>query len=172
VRRPRGLDNAVGPTAVAAPHLTIHTNHCGPDRARNFESGVADALCPDAWCLTKWLRVGDRYVKTDALDHHRDHFLPGMTDAAWDIASATVEWQLDDRARHLLIAAHLAACGDHQIVRRLPFYTAAYAAFRVGYATMAADILGNSADGRRFRRAAQRYTSALKRAVMSGSSAR
>jgi hypothetical protein len=37
----------------------------------------------------EWLRVGDRHVRTDALDHHRDHFLPDMTDTAWDVAGAT-----------------------------------------------------------------------------------
>ena len=41
--------------------------------------------------------------------------------------------------------------GDAEINRRMPFYDIAYPAFRLGYATMAAESLGTSHDAERFR---------------------
>ena len=40
----------------------------------------------------EWIETRSGYVKTDALDHHDDHFFPGCQDIAWDIAGASVEW--------------------------------------------------------------------------------
>src|SRR5262249_28094522 len=48
----------------------------------------------------EWIRTGDALLKTDAVDHHDDHFLPGPTDLAWDVAGFSVEWGLaPDAAR-------------------------------------------------------------------------
>ena len=41
----------------------------------------------------EWLETPAGYVKTDALDHHDDHFFPGPQDIAWDVAA------FDDRIR-------------------------------------------------------------------------
>ncbi len=44
----------------------------------------------------EWLLTATGYMKTDALDHHDDHFLPGCQNIAWDVACASVEFELDD----------------------------------------------------------------------------
>jgi hypothetical protein len=80
----------------------------------------------------EWLRTAGGYVKTDAADHHADHFFPGPQNVAWDAAGAALELGVEIPAA------------------ALPFYLTAYAAFRLGYVTMAAEALEGSADGRRF----------------------
>ena len=42
----------------------------------------------------EWIRTTSGWIKTDALDHHNDHLLPGNQDIAWDIAGAAVEFGL------------------------------------------------------------------------------
>lgn len=71
-------------------------------------------------------------VKTDALDHHADRFLPGAQDAGWDLAAATVEFALPAAAAARLVDRYVSATGDRDIARRLPFYAVAYPAFRIG----------------------------------------
>ncbi len=72
----------------------------------------------------EWIANAGGLCKVDALDHHADHFFPGCQDLAWDVAAAVAETG---------IAAGVLAPAD----RRLPFYAVAYAAYRLGYATLA-----------------------------------
>ncbi len=104
-----------------------------------------------------WIDAGQQVMKVDALDHHADDFLPGCRDIAWDIAGACVELRLPDAARQFLIDGYSRRTGDRQIVERMPFFTAAYLAYRLGYATLAAESLGGTADGVRFTRLRERY---------------
>lgn len=120
----------------------------------------------------EWLRARGGYTKTDALDHHRDHFCPGATDAAWDVAGAIVEWGLRDEARDVLVASYEAASRDRAIAWRLAFFAAAYAAFRTGYAVMSAQALAGTDDGARFGVMAAGYRSALERVLTSVPSGR
>jgi hypothetical protein len=78
-------------------------------------------------------------------------------DIAWDAAAISVEWGLEDSGRALLIRE----LRDANLIRRLPFYEAAYSAFRAAYAAMAAGSLAECADAHRFRLLEQRYTSRL-----------
>jgi hypothetical protein len=78
-------------------------------------------------------------------------------DIAWDVAAVGVEWGLEDSGRALLISE----LRDASLMRRLPFYEAAYTAFRAAYASMAAGSLGECADADRFRRLVQTYSSRL-----------
>ncbi len=94
----------------------------------------------------EWLRSGDTLIKTDATDHHDDHFFPGTQDIAWDLAATAVEFKLDDRAEHYLLERYSAASGDRHIAERVPFYRIAYLAHRVGYATLASETLDPSDD--------------------------
>jgi hypothetical protein len=84
-----------------------------------------------------WLRTTDgRIVKTDALDHHQGHNLIGCQDAAWDVAGAIAELDLDESESETLI--QLLEQGGRAIHRDLlAFYHIAYAAFRLGEATLA-----------------------------------
>jgi hypothetical protein len=100
----------------------------------------------------EWLETAAGYIKTDALDHHDDHFLPGCQPIAWDVAAAAVE-----------------SGGEDFLVERcrpgpsLPFFRLAYLAFRLGYSGLAAEALAGTPDGARFERAARRYAALIER---------
>ena len=109
----------------------------------------------------EWLESPAGLVKIDALDHHDDHFYAGATDIAWDLAAATVEFDLEPGAAALLLSTYAAASGDVRIGQRLPFYRFAWLAFRLGYATLARDTLDGD-ERRRFDALARRYASVLR----------
>jgi hypothetical protein len=109
----------------------------------------------------EWIDAGDRLVKMDALDHHDDDFWPGCRDAAWDVAGAIAEFDWPPHASGSFVNAYARASGDHTIRQRLPFYLAAYLAYRQAYAALAAATLGDSADGRAFTALRQRYRRSL-----------
>jgi len=112
--------------------------------------------------LHEWLRTGRGYLKTDAVDHAADHFSPGCRDTAWDLAACLVEWGLDRPQQNFLLGQYRTVAGDTTLPRRLPFYTIAYLAHRLGYAALAAQMLGpHSLDGQRFQTLLARYTSRL-----------
>jgi hypothetical protein len=109
----------------------------------------------------EWVRTTRGYLKVDALDHHDDHFFPGPVDIAWDLAGATVEFDLSPEARQVLVERYRRLTDDRTIAGRLPYYTVAYLACRIGYASLAAEVLRGTPDGARFRRAKERYVSLL-----------
>ncbi|HEV7367512.1 hypothetical protein [Arenibaculum sp.] len=114
----------------------------------------------------EWLRTpAGRLVKTDALDHHDDHFLPGPQDVAWDVAGLAVEFGLRPGQALALAAEVGEAAGDRGLAGRLPFQTVAYLAFRLGYADMAAGALGRGADAAGMARQARRYRRLLRLAL-------
>jgi hypothetical protein len=119
----------------------------------------AQAIALDARLLPhEWLETAGGYLKTDALDHHDDHFFPGPQDIAWDLAAGAVEFG----GEPYLLDCYRRASGDRDVAGRLPFYKAAYLAFRLGYCDMAAQSLGNSPDGARFHRARRRYAELIR----------
>ncbi len=108
----------------------------------------------------EWLAAAPgQWIKTDALDHHRDHFLPGCTDAAWDVAGMMIEF---GRGGDILVAEYARRSGDRLIAQRLPFFVAAYSAFRAGYCAIAAQALAGTDDGARFERLGSQYRDALR----------
>jgi hypothetical protein len=117
----------------------------------------------------EWLDCGGNFVKVDALDHHCDHFFPGVQDAGWDLAAASFEFTLERAARERMIASYAAASGDRDVWRRLPFYDIAYPAFRLGYATLAQHSLGGTPDGQRFESVAERCRGRLRHVLTSPS---
>ena len=124
-----------------------------------FRAPLADAPCaaidgrmrPHEWVRTAG-DSGRMFLKTDALDHHADHFFPGLQDAGWDLAAIEFEFRLPASATERLLARYVAASRDRDGAARLPFYRLAYPAFRLGYATLARGSLGATADGFRFER--------------------
>ncbi|HUR95812.1 MAG TPA: hypothetical protein VMY76_14610 [Gemmatimonadales bacterium] len=116
----------------------------------------------------EWLRTTDGFVKTDALDHHDDHFYPGPQDIAWDVAGTCVEFGFSPARRARFVERYRAASGDRSIEARLPFHEVAYLAFRLGYATLAAETLGATTDGGRFRQQVGRYRRMLANALAHG----
>lgn len=126
---------------------------CQPPDADSRTVAVDGRMLPH-----EWIRAPYGWVKTDSLDHHDDHFFPGCQDIAWDIAGAAVEFGFDAA---VLAGRYLRLTSDSTLAARLPFYTTAYLAYRVGYCTLAAETLGDTADGRRFRQLIEKYTSLL-----------
>ena len=151
------------------------------DRLRGMGPALAElagrqAVAIDGRMLPhEWIRLPDsRPVKTDALDHHDDHFFPGPQDAAWDVAGFAVEFGLTPRARAEFAAMAGDAAGDPRLPARLPFQSVAYLACRLGYCAMAADSLdatgagtgGGTGDGRFMRRLRDAYARALRRSLL------
>lgn len=114
----------------------------------------------------EWLATASGFAKTDALDHHDDHFFPGTQDVAWDVAGLAVEFRLPPRTVAELAEALAAMLGDPGLPDRLPIQEAAYAAWRLGYADLAAGALGGTDDGERFAALAPRYGRHLRRSIL------
>ncbi len=110
----------------------------------------------------EWVRGPAGLVKTDGHAHGDDHFLPGAQDVAWDVAGACVEWELAPEARARFVDAYAGAADDAGIRDRLPFHEVAYLAFRLGYATLGAQGLGDHADAAGLRAAGGRYAERLR----------
>jgi len=109
----------------------------------------------------EWVRTDHGFFKADALDHHDDHFYPGPQDIAWDVAGTCLEFGLDGDARRGFLARYVRESGDAAIAQRLPYHALAYLAFRLGYAGLAAESLGDDPDGARFRAETVRYRALL-----------
>ena len=118
----------------------------------------------------EWVRApsGD-ILKVDAVSHGDDHFFPGPTDIAWDLAGAIVEWRMNREARRLFLARYEHASGD-RAEARLPAYLVAYTLFRLAYSKMAAEAVGDSDEAPRLRGDYRRYRAILSEfALRSGS---
>jgi hypothetical protein len=105
----------------------------------------------------EWVRTRRGFFKADAVDHHDDHFYPGPQDIAWDVAGTCLEFALDGAARRGFLELYRRESGDDGIAGRLPFHALAYLGFRLGYVSLAAESLGDTPDGARFRRQLVRY---------------
>ena len=84
----------------------------------------------------EWLVTERGYVKLDSVDHGDNHFYPGPTDIAWDLAGTIAEFQFDAPESGHLMDRYVAHSGDTRVRERLPFFQAAYAAFRSDYRSM------------------------------------
>ncbi len=94
----------------------------------------------------KWLRKANgELLKIDNASHGDDHFFPGPTDIAWDLAGTIVEWGMDEAAVDQLVDCYRSQSGDDP-GHRLPAYLLAYSIFRMGYCKMAAEAMRGSAE--------------------------
>jgi hypothetical protein len=109
----------------------------------------------------EWIRTDSGYLKADAFDHYDDHFFPGCQDIAWDMAGAAYELELNPESRSHLIQRYRQLSGDHTIGWRLPLYSLYFLAYRLGYVSLAASVLGKSPDGVRFTTEMERYARLL-----------
>ena len=103
----------------------------------------------------EWIREGGKVWKTDGASHGDDHFFPGPTDIAWDLAGASVEWRMSTAAEATLLAEYGRLSGD-DARGRMAGWKAAYALFRLGYCEMAA-----SAGEEGMKEEAERYRAGL-----------
>jgi hypothetical protein len=85
----------------------------------------------------EWIRSDTgELLKVDAYSHGDDHFFPGPTDIAWDLAGAIVEWNLEPDACDRLLSRFQQLSGDNAR-RRIPGFLVAYSVFRQSYCQMA-----------------------------------
>lgn len=109
----------------------------------------------------EWLVSGDgRLLKTDSGSHGDDHFFPGPTDIAWDIAGAIVEWQMNEEQTTEFLNFYHRASGDYASAR-IDGFIKAYAVFRLAYCLMAANAMNGSDEQKRLQRAADTYRTVL-----------
>ncbi|HZH26340.1 MAG TPA: hypothetical protein VEY95_04075 [Azospirillaceae bacterium] len=113
----------------------------------------------------EWLATAGGIVKTDGVDHCDGHVLPGATDIAWDVADLADGFGLDEGTAQAFTQRLAEMTGDASLPRRLPFYRAAVAAFRVGYADLAAKALAGTPDGDLFAIQRARDAAALTRTL-------
>ena len=115
----------------------------------------------------EWLRLDDGSVrKTDAIAHGDDHFFPGPTDIAWDLAGAIVEWEMDRNAREYFLDCYRRASGD-DASERVDHWIVAYASIRGAFTAFA--IHGSSAaEAKRLRRDLDRYRMRLAACIEGG----
>ena len=141
-----------------------------PDRAampQEAPTAVDGRMLPH-----EWVRTSRGYLKADAVDHHDDHFYPGPQDIAWDVAGTCLEFGLEGDARRGFLELYRRESGDRSIAGRLPFHALAYLACRLGYASLAAESLGDTPDGARFRTQIVRYRGLLDAELACGAGAR
>jgi hypothetical protein len=95
----------------------------------------------------EWISTSAGWLKTDSVDHSRDHFYPGNADPAWDLAGAMVEFQMNGDQRQHLLRRYTAMSRDRVSPAILEFYEIAYLAFRAGYTSLAAKATSGTPDG-------------------------
>lgn len=126
-----------------------------------YETGIVDV--DGRMVAHEWIRTSGGFKKVDHLEHHADEFFHGPQNIAWDIAGFCVENYLGGDRRERFIRYYAELTRDHDVYRRMRFFTVAYLAFRLGYAVLARDTLKGDPDGGRFAELEQKYRSALKR---------
>ncbi|HET9790943.1 MAG TPA: hypothetical protein VFR08_06550 [Candidatus Angelobacter sp.] len=105
----------------------------------------------------EWLLSGNgKMLKTDSGSHGDDHFFPGLTDVAWDLAGAIVEWEMNPEQSAMFLDLYRQKSGD-DASSRIQHFIVAYSVFRAAYCLMAANALGEGDESRRFLAAAEKY---------------
>jgi len=114
---------------------------------------IADGrMQPHEWLMTQ----EGRLLKTDSGSHGDDHFFPGPTDIAWDLAGAIVEWRMNEQQAREFLDRYRCASGDEPSAR-IGGFIKAYAVFRAAYCLMAANAMRGSDEEGRLQRAAGEY---------------
>jgi hypothetical protein len=120
---------------------------------------IADGkMQPHEWLLSK----EGKLLKADSGGHGDDHFFPGPTDIAWDLAGAIVEWQMNDQQMTEFLNLYHRASGDDASAR-IDGFIKAYAAFHLAYWLMAANAMSGSDEEQRLQYAASFYRARLKK---------
>jgi hypothetical protein len=150
--------SGLGALEQMAQHNMRHLGFEVPVCLRLERPVLADGrLQPHEWLLAP----NGSMVKTDSGSHGDDHFFPGITDIAWDLAGAIVEWRMSAPESEALLECYKRASGD-DVRSRVPDFIIAYAAFRSAYCIMAAGGLRGSEEQKRLERAAAAYQKLLR----------
>jgi hypothetical protein len=115
----------------------------------------------------EWIRGTDgQIVKVDPYTHGDDHFFPGPTDIAWDLAGAIVEWSLDDHAAEFFLSEFRRISGLDRS-KAIGLYSLAYTVFRVAYWKMALSTVASSPEEQRVLGAYEYYRVLAERQLLS-----
>jgi hypothetical protein len=117
---------------------------------------VDGRMQPHEWLLT----ASGKMLKTDSGSHGDDHFFPGPTDIAWDLAGTIVEWGMKQEQANALVKTYCELSGDDPAAR-IEHFTIAYTVFRSAYCLMAANALAGSDEAIRMQRASEKYRNSL-----------
>jgi hypothetical protein len=113
-----------------------------PELLRPQNMVVVDGrMNPHEWLFT----ANGRLLKTDGATHGDDHFFPGLTDIAWDIAGAAVEWNLDSHALEFLLSRYRLLTGE-DLHQSLQVFLLAYSVFRLAWCKMALPSVRGTAE--------------------------
>ena len=104
----------------------------------------------------KWIDAGGKIRKVDSATHGDDHFFPGPTDIAWDLAGTIIEWNLSGAAADSFLRAYHSCSGDDPR-ERITSYLTAYSIFRCAYCKMAAAASTGIPEHHRLVREYRRY---------------
>lgn len=111
----------------------------------------------------EWMRTRDgRILKFDGSSHGDDHFFPGPTGIAWDLAGAIVEWRMNQDAADRLAEKYKTLTGDDPS-GVLPVYLLAYSVFRMSYCKMAAEAEKGTPEAARLEKSYRLYRDAVER---------
>ncbi len=156
----RNLSLAIGEHAAAA------LSRWQP-RVGALEQRVVRVLTDGRLQPHEWLRLADgRLLKVDALEHHCGHDLIGAQDIAWDVAGASVEFELDRRQTAWLAAEVGRSIGRLVDPELVEFMTTAFLAFRLGQVALSIDMCGDRAEQLRLTRVLKRLEQRLHQCLL------
>jgi hypothetical protein len=125
----RNLTLALGEEGAAA------LLHPWAHRLGSLAAQSRPCLIDGATAPHEWLKLPDgRLLKSDALDHCEGHDPVGAQDLAWDVAGASVEWELGARETAWLAAEAGRAARRFVDPELLAFFQLAYLALQLGRA--------------------------------------
>jgi hypothetical protein len=159
------------PAEVASSDALEHMTRINLERELGCSLGddfqlelVRPVIADGKMMLHEWLvpKDGMPAFKLDSGAHGDDHFFPGPTDVAWDLAGVIVEWQLNDTGAEEFLGCYERLSHD-RVRSRVRSYEIAYAAFRMGYSKMAAGAMRGHEEERRLSREYQFYKERLGR---------
>jgi hypothetical protein len=114
----------------------------------------------------KWIDSDGALMKVDSAIHGDDHFFPGPTDIAWDLAGAIIEWDLNSDSADYLLDCYYRSSGD-DASERISGYLLAYSIFRTAYCKMASASMQGSEEEARLLSEYYRYRSQAQRCLKS-----
>lgn len=93
-------------------------------------------ICDSRMSPYEWIQCTDgTLMKVDGCKDGDDHFLPGPTDIAWDLAGAIIEWNMSHDAAGYLLDRFRVESG--RSTEKVSAFELAYSIFRASYCKMA-----------------------------------
>lgn len=109
--------------------------------------------------LHEWIQTDDGLLhKTDTVSHGDDHFFPGPTSIAWDLAGTIVEWDLSRDAQEFLLS-RFEHWSSERLRAYIPSCVLGYAVFRASWCRMALSTVEGTGEELRLRTACASYYS-------------